>query len=705
VEQCDDANASNTDGCLNTCRLATCGDGYVRAGVEQCDDGNVSGGDGCSGTCQLEVATCGNGTVEPGEQCDDGNTSNADACLSTCVVATCGDGFLRIGVEVCDDGNTTSGDGCSGTCQSNERCGNGVVDMAAGEVCDDGNTASGDGCAADCRSNETCGNGVVDGPAGEECDDGNLAAGDGCDPTCHREGCLADVQLGMLPVNVEVSRQLTIAGSGDDAVGCGAGPEMIVEFRTGIAATLQLRILQTGDHAFGLYRDPGPGQCTDDRVSCYDPGGFPTGTTTFPDLPAGRYYLIAEGFTASSAQSAWIYLKVLGTVVTCGNGTREGVEVCDDGNTTGGDGCSADCLSTETCGNGYLDGVKGEVCDDGNTTGGDGCSADCRSNETCGNGTVDPEEVCDDGNVRSGDGCSADCRSDETCPNGYVDTAVGETCDDGNTVGGDGCDAFCHREQGVCYVDETLGLLTPGVPVSRNLNVAAAGDEWTTGCSSLGPEVAMTFEMDRPGNINLQFSQVGDHAYGLYRSTQITTTCTATGGVCIDKDPNQSGWVIFMGRPAGLYYLIIEGNGAGMAGTASIQLYVTGCSPAEDLGPLTLLAPEVTSVNTAAGTNVFRAGCSGASGREQVLAFQLTGSADLELGWSQAGDHVFSLLRESGGDCDDSPIACFDPTGASTGTTTFPRLSAGSYLMMVDAFAPGDEGLVNLILTALPVTP
>ena len=41
----------------------------------------------------------------------------------------------------------------------------------------------------------------------------------------------------------------------------------------------------------------------------------------------------------------------------------------------GGEGCSADCNSTEICGNGILDG--GESCDDGNVAGGDGCSATC----------------------------------------------------------------------------------------------------------------------------------------------------------------------------------------------------------------------------------------------------------------------------------------------------------------------------------------
>lgn len=106
----------------------------------------------------------------------------------------------------------------------------------------------------------------------------------------------------------------------------------------------------------------------------------------------------------------------------CGDGILSAVkaEVCDDGNILDGDGCSSDCKSEETCGNGIED-VR-ESCDDGNTISGDGCSADCVA-EVCGNWIVDQDvgEVCDDGNARSDDGCSSDCKSNEACGNGVID--------------------------------------------------------------------------------------------------------------------------------------------------------------------------------------------------------------------------------------------------------------------------------------------
>lgn len=138
----------------------------------------------------------------------------------------------------------------------------------------------------------------------------------------------------------------------------------------------------------------------------------------------------------------------------CGNGVtdKEVGEVCDDGNTVGGDGCSADCKSTEQCGNGILDqpirdanghpdpaDPRNEVCDDGNTMDGDGCAHDCRSTEDCGNGRIDPGEECDDGKAPDGSSNNADdrdCRSDcviNRCGDGRpnLNGAHKEECDGG----------------------------------------------------------------------------------------------------------------------------------------------------------------------------------------------------------------------------------------------------------------------------------
>jgi cysteine-rich repeat protein len=115
-EQCDDGNDNPTDGCTNTCTVATCGDGVIHTGSEQCDsDGNDSSI--CNGaTCT--VSRCGDGHINAaaGEQCD--GSGESALCNADCSAATCGDGKVnRTAGEQCDDGNSVSGDGCNNDCQ------------------------------------------------------------------------------------------------------------------------------------------------------------------------------------------------------------------------------------------------------------------------------------------------------------------------------------------------------------------------------------------------------------------------------------------------------------------------------------------------------------------------------------------------------------------------------------------------------------
>lgn len=173
-------------------------------------------------------------------------------------------------------------------------------------------------------------------------------------------------------------------------------------------------------------------------------------------------------------------------VPVCGNGTRDSVEACDDGNTSSGDGCTSDCSAVEpnyacpnpgqscvltvVCGDKKITGA--ETCDDGNTARDDGCSdtcelehgwacpvmgAACRAAK-CGDGVLVGTEVCDDGNATSGDGCSSTCRLEA----GWLCTTAGEACtktvcgdhvtegteecDDGNLMPYDGCSPTCTIE-------------------------------------------------------------------------------------------------------------------------------------------------------------------------------------------------------------------------------------------------------------------
>ncbi len=64
-----------------------------------------------------------------------------------------------------------------------ETCGNGVLNMSAGEQCDDGNDIDDDGCTNACTL-PACGDGIVQAQNGEECDDGNIQDDGTCLADC-----------------------------------------------------------------------------------------------------------------------------------------------------------------------------------------------------------------------------------------------------------------------------------------------------------------------------------------------------------------------------------------------------------------------------------------------------------------------------------------------------------------------------------------
>jgi fibro-slime domain-containing protein len=165
----------------------------------------------------------------------------------------------------------------------------------------------------------------------------------------------------------------------------------------------------------------------------------------------------------------------------CGNGTLDEGEVCDDGNTTGDDGCP-DCLRVTPgyscaapgqpcqpvalCGDGLV--AASEQCDDANRALGDGCSDRCKielgmkcsgtpsvcTPAVCGDTLIEGAEGCDDGNAEPFDGCSSLCLPEPNCAGGTCVSecgdglVIGEDCDDGNTTPGDGCSATCSIESG-----------------------------------------------------------------------------------------------------------------------------------------------------------------------------------------------------------------------------------------------------------------
>ena len=150
---------------------------------------------------------------------------------------------------------------------------------------------------------------------------------------------------------------------------------------------------------------------------------------------------------------------------SCGNGTVEQGEACDDGNTDNADACTNAC-ETARCGDAVTrvdlsaNNDAAEQCDDGNDVDHDACRTNCRA-AVCGDGVVRMDlsegeagfEACDDGNTDNTDGCTNACQSGlDSDGDGVIDRE--DNCpEDANTdqVDADGDDAgdVCDPEPGV----------------------------------------------------------------------------------------------------------------------------------------------------------------------------------------------------------------------------------------------------------------
>jgi len=464
AEQCDDGNSDNDDACLNSCIDASCGDGYIQ-GDETCDgDGLGTGGE--TSTCDVDctAVTCGDQRVNEtaGEACDDGNSATTDSCIA-CIAASCGDNFLRSGIEQCEPPGAGT---CNLSCQSvrgvgatvtsapepvtrqgpPSTCGNGVVDTAKGEKCDAGRF-NGLSAACDRWCGITfCGDQKVHADS-EECEpeqDENgsyvvrTCGGKSCTvPVCGQDGsCIGGCRWVFLPAcrNVELT-------SGE--------PEPVVEQVSSSSQSSEAVMTpveaSSSSEAIVLPVDTGVTPLPVVTSSAASIRYFSSASSALPvlvTLNESSSSLRSERSSSSSSSAA----SSVARVPFCGDAQVEGSEECDDGNANtdaAPNSCRTSCVFA-FCGDRVTD--AGEECDDGNDILGDGCTQLC-TRSTCGNGVLEHGEECDEGknnNDTLPDSCSTQCLMPH-CGDAIVDAAFGESCDDGelNSNQPDSCRFDC----------------------------------------------------------------------------------------------------------------------------------------------------------------------------------------------------------------------------------------------------------------------
>jgi cysteine-rich repeat protein len=435
-EECDDGNTVNDDVCSNACVQARCTDGVRNQGETATD---------CGGPCSACVV-CGDGVVEGTEQCDDGNAVNNDTCSNACVTATCSDGVRNQG---------EMGTDCGGPCSACVACGDGVV--TGTEQCDDGNAVNNDTCSNACVT-ATCSDGLQNqGETGTDCGGPCVACATVC--TVNRlttTGATASsIEAATTPAAAAIDGSMVTRWSSEFSdpqwlyVDLGTQRRIKrVLLRWENAASSSYDV-QVADSASG----PWSTIATDEAAN--------GGTDDITNLNAnGRYVrMYSRSRTTQWGNSIWEFevygdlSPTCGAPVTCGNGTLDSGEECDDGNTVNDDVCSNACVQARC-----TDGVRNQ----GET--GTDCGGPCSACVVCGDGVVEGTEQCDDGNAVNNDTCSNACVT-ATCSDGARNQGEAgidcggpcsacvvcgdgvvtgtEQCDDGNAVNNDTCSNAC----------------------------------------------------------------------------------------------------------------------------------------------------------------------------------------------------------------------------------------------------------------------
>jgi len=552
--------ASNDTDLITGYRLQTsvtsnlCGDGTPQSG-EQCDDSNTTAGDGCSATCQWETIATASGmggsfaeAITPIGNRDfyavvvtQGDSIRAETFAPTAGQCASADTVLRLWNA--DRSSEITSDDQSGI----NSCS--LLDPSSVTLVRNLNAGTYYVSVEDYQNNGTiaaytvdiqirhmgCGNGWLDGA--DVCDDGNTMNGDGCNSTCHFEGA-AELE----PNNTVANATPLITAGNSQAT-------LLGSISSGTDVDIYSIVVPAGYSVFAEVND-GAGGCpnrgsvrlrdTDGTTSlAYDTANGPAGTCgqISPQryvgarfLPGGTYTLEVSG----TAGSAAYHLTARVLAPGCGDGVVSGTDVCDDGNTMNGDGCSSSCLlegnsevepngttssatpvtasSTGTVVLGVLSSssdidyfsvvvpagyhVLAEVSD------GRGGCANAGSVRLLGStgstlvsDTTDGPGSC--GRVSPGADTAARALAAGTyyiqvygtsatndiysllirvlpptvCGNVYLD--AGEQCDDGNAISGDGCSATCQWETMEMETNDTSAMANPLSGTFRTVNGGA----------------------------------------------------------------------------------------------------------------------------------------------------------------------------------------------------------------------------------------
>jgi hypothetical protein len=559
--------------------------------------------------------------------------------------------------ENCSNGKD---DNCNGLVDCNDLLCMGDIKCSkpGQEICNNNLDDDDDG-KVDCADTECMGNRACVPTMGPEiCDNGkddnNDSRVDCADPQCTKfPGCLTlvckpEVDFGTIAAHgakasgtFETQRAMQSYTTCAPPGGKGqAGTFVLTE-----TADVRMELTQGAGsaHAVGLFRAGASQACDRNPVRCVNVGDDAAATHTYAALPAGTYFLVVQSYPGTQ-----------GTVqVTLSTGSL---------------------MTPEQCANGKDDD---------------------------GNGLIDCQDQA--------------CR-----------TAMN-----------------CQAVQ--CTPDAQIGALVIGAtPKNVSLDLTQAPNQYKPPCAGnmpTGGNAVVAFTLPETSGIAVSYRQTGRTLFALYREPEPGFACDdGDAYVTCSFEDSLTGAVAFSPQPPGRYMFIFKSTTAGEEGTANLRISAFGnrgmeecangidddgnelvdcddptcigigmcgasaCMPDLDLGAFDIGTTRSTAVDTRNAKDLFH-NCGKGNGKERVIRLVLNQQMALGFDCTDSGSHLFQLSQQLQplDKCDaHNRTDCADPETLPFGCGfSIPSLQPGTYILFVEAFQTGDEGVVNLTLTGI----
>ena len=558
--------------------------------------------------------------------------------------------------EICNNGIDDDGNGLT-DCKDPACFGDPACFVPGHEICNNGLDDDDDGLV-DCKDpdclldpscfphtgNEICDNGIDDnGDKLVDCSDPQCKSF----PACLSAACKADVDFGSIAASgASVTRTFSTVGATASYSTCAppGGVARVASFTMAASADLKLDFSQGkgSAHVVAVFR-AGVGQaCDQNLVDCLRVGEDATATHTFNGLAAGNYWIVVQSFTGTVG-SVTITLSTSQTIIP---------EICNNGIDDDGDG-AIDCADL-----------------------------DCAK--------------------------APNCRP--------------------------------------CTPDINVGALVVGDPPKTTVvDTTTGSDRYHPSCagSSTGKDIVVRFTFKATAGLLLNITQTGDHAYGIYSMPKAGDSCDTDEGGCSYLGGRRSVEASWWPLAAGEYLLIFKAIAPGKEGQINLTLSAFAdrgveicdngidddgnnlidcddpacstavncqaplCLPDGDLGDIDIGTRKTLNVDLTTATRTFSSECGKGDGHGRAYRLNLLHAMSLGVRCTQTGDQVMQLgAQVSPLDlCDANSVDCVDPAIQPFGCNfDIPSLQPGAYNLVVQAFARGTEGTMNLSLTGISET-